>query len=30
MAFDFVDLDFYILDDEVGGRTVAGGLVSNR
>lgn len=28
--FQFVDLDYYILDDDSGGSVVAGGLVSNR
>lgn len=29
IAFDFVDLDFYVLDDEVGGRVVAGGFLTD-
>lgn len=28
--YEFVDLDYYILDDEFGGNVVGGGLVSNR
>ena len=28
--YAFVDLDFYILDDESAGRMIGGGLVSNR
>lgn len=28
--FEFVDLDYYILDDEAGGEVIGGGLVSNR
>lgn len=29
-SFEFVDLDYYILDDEFGGNVIGGGLVSNR
>lgn len=28
--FEFVDLDYYVLDGGVGGAVVGGGLVSNR
>lgn len=28
--FEFVDLDYYVLNEEVGGAVVGGGLVSNR
>lgn len=29
-GYEFVDLDYYILDDDFGGAVVGGGLVSNR
>lgn len=28
--YQFVDLDFYISDEDVGGAVIAGGLISNR
>ena len=28
--YQFVDLDFYVLDEEFGANVIAGGLISNR